>query len=750
MALHLSESGKSQQRKQHINLHRRWFIKSVAGTGAAIAIGPSLSFASDGLNNQPLPWCVYVTINKDNSVTMSSPIMDMGQHMKTTGPVILADEMDLDWSLIKFSLDCPAWLTKDQQGNVGYAHSDMGTGGSHAVRRNWQYLREAGAAVRQMLLQEAANRWQVSPQGLETDKSFVVNPQNKARLSYGELAEKAAKHNISSAEITLKDRTEYRIMGTDTKTIDGKELVTGTPLFGIDMDYPGALQAVIHRAPQIGAQVASFDQQAAMKVPGVKAVIEVPRVAETYYGGPQEKQSVASGVAVLAENLWAAFQGKAVLNTQWQLSSEYQQQDSQEQLSEFRLLVNSDKPAKERKNVGDANAWLAAHPEHLDETYEVPLFAHACMEPFNCIADIRDHDATIVTGHQFPHSVAEETEKLTGIDALNVEVRAKRMGGGFGRRFERDYLREAVWLSKTLKQPVKVTWTREDDLERDYFAPAYVMRVRAGADKNGKIQAWHHRQAQTRGGCRDDCFPNHVVPNFRSEHFTDVSKIPTGPWRGPAHLQWTFASESMIDELAVQQKRDPYEYRMALMQPHKAYKYDGWGGDVIDSGRMARCYEAAAKQANWQQKRPKGHGLGIAGHFTFGSYAAFVVEVEVAQNKLTILKAWGAIDCGLAINPNHIRNQMEGGFIDGLNAALFNKVNIEAGTVVNNNFHTLPFMRMTHSPVSVDVEIIQNQYEPTGVGEPPTAPAAAALTNAIYAACGKRIRKLPIAEQMTV
>ena len=732
---------------EQINESRRWFIKALAGSGIAIAISPHLpSFASGAADKTE--WCVYVTINKDNSVVMSSPVMDMGQHMKTTGPMILADELDLDWSLIEFTKDCPAWLTKNAEGEIGYRYSDMGTGGSHAVRRNWHYLREAGATVRRMLLQEAAQRWQVPVKRLQTERSFVIDPTSGKRFSYGSLAEAAANQQVVKENLSFKEKSEYQIMGKDTRTIDIQDIVTGKPTYGIDMDYPGVIQAVIHRAPQTGAEIASYNKQAALDIPGVKAVVEMPRIAEEYWN-KDEKQIVASGIAVLADNLWSAMQGKKALQTQWTQSPHYQDQDSEQQLAQFNSLVQSDKTAKERKKVGDAAGWLANH-EHLDHTYETPLFAHVCMEPFNCIADIGESHATVVVGHQFPDIVADEVEKLTDIDALKVKVVSKRMGGGFGRRYERDFVREAVYLSKTLKQPVKVTWTREDEIERDYFAPAFVMRVRAGNDANGKLAAWHHRQAQTRGGARDECFPNHLIPHFYSENFADLSKIPTGPWRGPAHLQWTFAAESMTDELAHQAKKDPLEYRLAMMKPHKVHPYDGFGSETIDSGRMAICYKEAANLADWNRKRPKGHGLGIAGHFTFGSYAAFVVEVKVENQQLKIIEAWGAIDCGFAINPNHIRNQMEGGFIDGLNAALFNKVNIKKGTVTNNNFDTLRFMRLADSPENISVTIVKNSHEPSGVGEPPTAPAAAALTNAIFAASGQRIRSLPIAEHLSV
>lgn len=736
---------------ENFNQSRRWFIKSIAGSGMALAVVPHFPLVAAETEKTGANWCVYVTINKDNSVLMSSPVMDMGQHMKTTGPMILADEMDLDWDLIQFTKDCPAWLNKNEERAVGYQYSDMGTGGSHAVRRNWQYMREAGATVRQMLVKEAASQWRLSPAQtakLQTKASYVINPKTGARLSYGALADKAALQQVDKSELQLKDKSQYHIMGKDTRTIDLKDIVTGEPTFGIDMDYPGALQAVIARAPQIGADIKTYDKQAALKVPGVKAVIEIPRMMGKYWGD-EDKQEVANGVAVIADNLWAAMKARDALKVQWKVNEQFQGQDSELQSQQFNELVNSDKAATERKKTGDARAWLANNP-HLDQVYETPLFAHACMEPFNCTADIREHDATIVTGHQFPNIVAEEVEQNTGIDALKVEVISKRMGGGFGRRFERDFVREAIFLSKTLKHPVKVTWTREDEINHDYFAPAYVMRIMAGNNKEGKPAAWLHRQAQTRGGARDDCFPNHLIPNFQTEHFTQLSKIPTGPWRGPAHMQWTFACESMTDELALDAGMDALQYRLEMLKPHKEYAYEGWGADVIDSGRMAKCYEEAARLAQWHKPRPKGHGLGVAGHFTFGSYAAFVVEVKVMDNHLNILNAWGAIDCGFAINPNHIRNQMEGGFIDGLNATLFNKVNVVNGTVQNNNFDTLPFMQMLHAPQDIPVSIISNDYPPTGVGEPPTAPAAAALCNAIFAASGNRIRKLPIAEHMSV
>jgi isoquinoline 1-oxidoreductase beta subunit len=727
---------------------RRYFLKSSAAVGAMVLTIQLPTNAREPEKTTQKNWCIYVSIHPDNSVVMSSPVMDMGQHMRTTGPMIIADEMDLDWSLITFTQDPPAYFTRNEKGEISYKYADMGTGGSHAVRRNWQYMRKAGATARQMLLQAAAQQWQVPVQELQTQSSFLLNPHSGEKLSYGVLAAKAALINIDEQAVKLKEKSQHHIMGHDTRTIDLIDLVTGKPLYGIDSDYPNVLQTVILRAPALGAKPQSYDRKAALAVPGVKYIIETKRQVSV---DDDKLQEVASGIAVIADSLWAAFKGKAALKASWQTHPEFAKQDSEQQQAHFHYLVQNEKPTKQGINDGDVDRAFSEAKSILDNTYETPLFAHACMEPFNCIADIREQDATIIVGHQFPHMVAEEVESLTGIDALKVEVLSKRMGGGFGRRYHRDFLIEAILLSKQIKQPVKVTWTREDEIEQDKFAPAHVMRVRASLDEDLKVSGWHHVQAQTNWGIKDACFPRHLVKNYRSEQFENLSQIPIGPWRGPGHLQWAFAAESMLDELAYKADLDPLAFRLKLLEPHMEYDYDGWGADKIDSGRMALCYKKAAELANWQKKRPPGTGLGIAGHFTFGSYSAFVIEVSVnPENKLTLHKAWGAIDCGFAVNPNHIRNQMEGGFIDGLNAALFNKVIVKNGEVTNKNFHMLRWMRMQEAPVDIEVAIIQNDYPPMGVGEPPTAPAAAALANAIFAANGMRVRKLPVDETFEI
>ncbi|HZD54027.1 MAG TPA: molybdopterin cofactor-binding domain-containing protein, partial [Woeseiaceae bacterium] len=545
-------------------IDRRSFLKATASAGAllmTVSLYPRTVGAKRVVGAR---WCVYVTIHPDNTVTMQSPIMEMGQFMRTTGPMILADEMDLDWSLVRFTRDMPVLLKRDDDGEVVYDHAQVPTGGSQALRNNWDYLRMAGATVRRMLIEEAAERWKLSPDSLTAGESFVIDAGRDRRIAYGALAEKAAVRQVDPDTVRLKERSQYRIIGRDTGVIDAHEIVTGKPLFAIDEDYPNALQAVIGRAPAIGADIDGYDAAAALAVPGVSQVVEITRELDEHYWGPNKAQMVPAGVAVLADSLWAAIKGKRALKTRWKNESEYAGQDSEEQIRSFHRLVTDGGKAEVVRDDGDVDRALGAADLVLDHTWEKPLFFHACMEPPSCVVDIRDDSATVVVGHQVPHLAALEVERATGIDALKVDVVARRMGGGFGRKGEIDFLREAIALAVKARQPVKVTWMREDEMERDFFAPASVTRVSA-ALKDKRISGWHHRQAQTRGHAEHICFPGQLVADYRVERFPTISRIPGGSWRAPMQMQWAFAAESMIDELAHAAGEDPLAFRLALM-----------------------------------------------------------------------------------------------------------------------------------------------------------------------------------------
>ncbi|ALS98251.1 xanthine dehydrogenase family protein molybdopterin-binding subunit [Lacimicrobium alkaliphilum] len=731
---------------------RRHFLKISALITGSMLI--SVHFPGRGKSKQESEsvssqWCVYVSIHNNNSVTMQSPIMEMGQFMRTAGPMILADEMDLDWSLIEFSSEMPTYLKRDEEGSLVYAHAQIGTGGSQTLKNNWHYLRSAGATVRRMLIEEAAERWGCDANRLTARNSIVTDTLTGRTLRYGELAEKASHKVVDVSQLQLKQPSQFTIIGKDQPSIDARDIITGRPLFGIDEHYPNALQVVIDRAPTMGAQIAHYNRDAALAIPGVRLVIETPHETGSHWPGG-ETQLRAAGIAVLADSYWAAMQGKAALNTTWKDTSRYAGLSTVAHRKALKALAQSSLPGKLLRDDGDASQAILRADQVLEYTYERALLSHACMEPLNCIADIQQNGATVVVGHQWPHQAALEVERLTGIDALKVEVRNKRMGGGFGRKGEADFLSEAIWLSHKVGHPVKVIWTRENDMERDFFAPAAAIQIKAGL-KNQRIHGWHMRQAQTGGEAESHGFPAHLVEDCRIESLNTEQPFPLGAWRGPGQMQQAFAIESMLDELAHAANTDPLAFRLALMKPARIYPINFWAARQIDSGRMANCYRRAAEMAGWGRQLEKGQGLGIAGHFTFGTYVVFVLQVQFdKEQQLSIQKAWGVIDCGLAVNPNHIRAQMEGGFIDGLNAALFNDVLIDDSQVQTRNFDQLRWIRMREAPLEIDIEIIEGDKSPTGVGEPPVAPAPAALANAIYSASGIRLRRMPFADHIQI
>lgn len=726
-------------------LHRRTFLKSSLAAGAwLLSVSIPLRMRSSGIvSAQGADWQVYVRIHSDNTVTMVSPVMEAGQFMRTTGPMMIAEEMDLDWDLIRFTEDAPAHFARGEDGSFSYRYAKINTGGSFSVQWTWDYLRTAGAVARRMLLEEAAERLAVPIAKLRTAKGIVYYDEKNVAISYGELGERAARRKVNVEGVALKERSQYKIIGSEKRNIDLYNIITGEPLYGIDATYPDCLQVVIDRAPAIGAEIVSYDRAAAMEVEGVRDVVEVDRL-EGEHSWNGQVQYVSAGVAVLADSLWSALKGKRALETKWKNESRFANEDSEKQQQLFREHLEDETfPLEVTQDFGDVDLAVAEAEVRLEQIYEKPLYAHALMEPFNCIVDLRSESATVITGHQHPLLIAQDVEAFTGISALNTEIVCKRMGGAFGRRYQQDWIREALLLAKKVKKPIKVTWMREDELERGFHDPAMAGKVTATL-KSGKITSWRYKQSQTNGGIQDNSFPQGLVENFRVERCRYNSNVPIGPWRGPMHPMWCFATESMLDELAYASGADPFAFRMDLFLPEREFPFTNWGAEVKNSGRLARCYEAVARMSEWTRKRPAGTGLGIAGHLTHGSYAAFVLEVTVEGDRLRLNEAWGAIDCGLPINPNHIRAQMEGGFIDGLNAALYNKVVVKGGAVLSNQFDKLYWGRMKDFPVAVHTEILESGYKPTGVGEPPTAPAAAALVNAIYAACGRRIREQPV------
>lgn len=721
-----------------MTLSRREFITYTAASSSLMVTIPLLNATPKDDLNQQSGWCVYVEIAPDNKITISSPVQDMGQHMKTTGPMMIAEELDADWSLV--SCITSSVFLKKEGDKIEYDYADMSTGGSHAVRNNREYMRHAGAMTRMLLIHAASMVWKVSADKLITKNSFVINPANQEKLSYGALAEIAAK--LDSKEITpkYKNPKDYHILGKDITTVDINEIVSGKPLFGIDMKMDNMLHAVIQRAPFYFGKIQSYSDEKTLKINGVVKTLKINLVTNEKNG----RKIISEGVAVVAKNFWSALKGREALDIQWK-QEQYQDESSEKILADFKQLCNKNDPKTAVINDGDIQTALNKAQKIFEHEFSTQHLAHLCMEPFNAVVEVKSNSATIITGNQNPKGVNQAVAEELGLSHKNVTVIPTRMGGGFGRRWQTDFVREATKIARHFKQPVKLQWTREDDVSQDYFGQAVSARVKAGIDENGKIMGWHNRQAQIRGGVNEYCFPQGLIKNYRIDRFSRKSGTDVGAWRGPGHMQSCFITESMLDIIAHDQQQDPLKFRLDLLGSPRELEYKGYGANSKSTQRMAKCYQQVATMAKWNKKRPEGVGLGIAGHFTFGSYAAFVVEYDSREkHRCKISNVWGAIDCGLALNPNHIRNQMEGGFIDGLNAALYNNVRIKNGSIINTNFDQLHFMRLRESPQNFKVAIIKNDFPPTGVGEPPTAPAAAALANAIFSATGNRQTQLPL------
>lgn len=722
-----------------MGLSRREFI-TYSAVGGSLMVSVPMAVANSAKTNTTRgdEWCLYVEIKADNKIVIESPVQDMGQHMKTTGPLMIAEELDADWELVKCRTSKVHFEIDGER--TKYTFATQSTGGSHAVRANWDYMRTAGATTKALLKKAAAAYWNVPVNLLKTQESFVINMRSGEKLSYGSLAKTAATLSVDESDVKLKQRDEYRLFGQDITTVDIDEIITGKPLFGLDMRSKNMLHAVIERAPFYHGKIKSYSDKRTLEVKGVVKTVKIDLELSESSG----EKLVSEGIAVVAESLWSAMKGREMLEIEWQ-QDKFVDESSESLLSDFKSLCETANDKSKLIDNGNIKDAFANAEKIFEREYHTQHLAHLCMEPFNVIADVSKNSARIVVGNQNPKGVAESVADELKIKATQIEVVPTRMGGGFGRRWQTDSVKEAVRIAKHFERPVKVTWTREDEVSQDYFGQAVFAKIKVGTNRQGQITAWHNKQAQIEGSVHEYCFPHGLVANYRIDKYDRKSGTNIGAWRGPGHLQSCFVTESIIDEIAQGLNRDPLEYRMSLYGDNDEIEYKGYGGTSKSAQRMKKCYQKVAEMSDWKRKRPKGVGLGIAGHYTFGSYAAFVVEYDAREKRrCKIVNVWGAIDCGLPLNPNHIRNQMEGGFIDGLNATLFNNVRIKNGAIQNTNFDSLHFMRMFESPQNFEVAIMENNFPPTGVGEPPTAPAAGALANAIFAATGKRQRNLPL------
>jgi len=712
--------------------NRRQFLIGVGlvtgGAAAGLALRPTLvggqMLAGSGAGFQPH---AFVRIGSDDSITIIIGKSEMGQGVYTGLPTILAEELDVNPQRVRVEI-----AGVDPAFNHPFMPAQF-TGGSMSVMTTYDALRRVGAHARRALLEAAAAEWSVDVGSLSSNDGLITDQQGRS-LRYGALAEAAANRSLPSSDaVTLKDPRDFKYIGKPQRRLDNLVKVTGQAEFGIDVVRPGMLTAVIARPPAFGAQLRKVDDKAARKIKGVVDV-----------------QTIPSGVAVIANNTWSALRGRDALLLDWDLGAAADL-SSDKLREQWRALAQ--RPGLVGKNVGDVAAALNSAARKIDVEYELPYLAHACMEPLNAVAEVVGDRCELWLGTQSQSQDARFVAAALQIDPSKVRINTCFLGGGFGRRAsaDSDFAIEAALVAKRMGKPIKVVWTREDDNRGGYYRPMSINRIRAAIGSDGMPSAFQHvtvskpvlantamgKMAVSKEGLDPSTIEGsadmpYAMPNLRVEVHNTTEAVPILWWRSVGHSITAFTTESTIDELAALAGRDPYQYRRELLK---------------EKPQHLAVLDRAALEAGWGKPLPAGRHRGIALHESFGSIVAQVAEVSIVAGEVQVHRVTCAVDCGLAINPDQVAAQMESGIIYGLSAALTGEINIERGGAVEGNFDTYPVTRIAESP-AIDVHIVNSGGPIGGIGEPGTPPIAPAICNALYAATGQRIRRLPIVKYL--
>jgi len=735
---------------------RRDFLKAGAAGSASLVIGfywggPAQAGATADAAKDFEP-NAYIEIHASGEIRVIAARSEMGQGVRTSLTMILAEELDADWSKIKVE---QAVATSEMK------YGDMTTGGSESVRSSWDPLRKAGATARDMLVTAAAETWGVPASECSAiGGSVVEHKKSSRRLWYGVLAEKAMALPVPK-DVPLKEAKDYRIIGTVKPRVDGGAIVVGEAHYGIDTKVPGMLYAVVARPPVFGGRVKKFDAEKAQAVPGVKKVVEVPAVEMTPLFGEERPANSGhqhylwGGVAVVADSTWQAIAGRKVLSIDWDPGAGAEE-SSENQRAACAEMVK--RPGKELRKIGDPLKAFDGAAKKIEAEYELPFVAHTTMEPPNCTAHVRDGKCEVWAPTQNSGGMATALASALGIPASAITIHITLLGGGFGRRLNVDYGVEAALISKAADAPVKVIWTREDDVRHDFYRPMSHHRLRAGVDAQNQVTAWiQHIAAPTTdgvyvGGDLPDMggtevagtgLPGGVVPNYLLETSFLHTRVPRGYWRGVDPTWNNFVVQSFIDEIAAATGKDPLDLRRELIAT-KAKPEAGSGDQPpVDVARLRHVLDLAAEKSGWGTPLPKGRGRGVAAIAGWGTYLTYVAEVTVANDGgIKVDSVVCAIDCGQTINPDMVKSQVEGGIVFGLTAALFDEITIAGGQTQQSNFNNYPMMRINDMP-RVEIHIVPSHEPPGGCGEPPVPSIAPAVANAIFAATGKRLRRLP-------
>jgi len=653
----------------------------------------------------------YLSVSPEGHVVIFSPNPELGQNIKTSFPMIVAEELDADWEKVK----------------VVQAHLDTEkydrqvTGGSGAMPHSWERLRQAGATARQMLMEAAAKRWEVSVGSLSTEKGQVVHQETGRKLSYGELANEASQLAVPT-EVRLKDRKDFKIIGTPIRNVDNTAMFTGKPLYGLDVYREGMLNAMIQRAP-FGMKLRDFDAAEAKAIPGIVDVV-----------------SFNNNVAIVGNSTWPIIKARRVLKVNYEPEGAVESTEDHNRL--FAELLDKGN-AQVMRQDGDVNRAFSNAVKVVKAEYQCPFLSHSPMEPMNFFAHVKEDGVELVGPTQTPDRARTETAELLGIAPEKVSLELTRLGGGFGRRLRADFVTEAVEVSRLMKAPVKVTWTREDDLTGGAYRPAVRYRFEAALDGAGNMVGYKLRGVgMNAGNCtRQDNFPSGAVDNLLIESIEHQSSITTNAWRAPITNFLAFAEQSFLDEVAEAAGKDPVDFRLALLDKAKTKPV----GEIhYDIDRMKGVIQLAAEKSSWGRKEGVSQGFSV--YFSHRSYVAQVAEVRMRQGNPVLEKIYAATDCGIVVNPTGADQQVRGGIVDGMGHAMFSNMTFKDGVPEQKNFDTYRLIRMKEIP-EIETHFVDNGIDPTGLGEPALPPTGGAIANAIHKATGKRLRNQPFVEQ---
>lgn len=694
-------------------LNRRNFIRISALTGGGLVLGFNQLFAGspEQDNGQLYDLNAFIKIDSKGNVTIMSPNPEIGQGVKTSLPILIAEELDVDWKNIKV----------EQAGLDTVKYKRQVAGGSGSVRASWDSFRQVGATARQMLINAAAAAWAVPAAECVTENGMVLHTGKSKKASYGELAEQAAKLDVPK-DVKVKSKETYKLIGQRIRNVDNHAIVTGQYKYGIDTKREGMLYATIIRPPAFGMSLTSFDDTEARKMAGVKQVLRFE-----------------NKIAVLGRNTWEVMQAAKKVKAQWK--EEGTLESTADYVNNLHALLASSPVDKPRRKDGDIAAAFSSAAKVVEVDFDAPFLAHNTMEPMNFFAHVKADSAELYGPIQTPERARQRVAEILKLPEDKVTVMMTRMGGGFGRRLMTDFVEEAAIVSKLAGNiPVNVIWSREHDMGGGYYRPMYSYKYRAAVDKDNKLIAWHHYSAGVGGAASPDSFPAGAVANLQVDTHVYKSPVTTAPWRGPTHNFIAFSEQSFIDEIAHQIEKDPVALRLELLAQAKS---NPAGKVNYDIDRFAAVIKKAAEIGGWGTSKGSNIFQGFAAHFSFESYVAQVAEVEKqADGKLKLKKVYCVVDCGTVVNLSGAETQVEGSIIDGIGHSMYAELTLTKGKPDQTNFTAYRMIRIHEIP-EIDIHFIKSNAAPTGLGEPALPPAGAALANAVFAASGVRLKSQP-------